>query len=49
MSLVDRGAQAIVAACTEIPLVLADGDLPVPVIESTEELALATVRHAQQS
>lgn len=47
-SLVDRGAKVIVAACTEIPLVLADGDLPVPVIESTEELALATVRFAQQ-
>lgn len=49
MSLVDRGAQAIVAACTEIPLILADGDLPVPVIESTEELALATVRRAQET
>lgn len=49
MSLVDRGAQIIVAACTEIPLVLADGDLPVPVIESTEELALATVRRAQET
>lgn len=48
MSLVDRGAQAIVAACTEIPLILADGDLPVPVIESTEELARATVRFAQK-
>ncbi|MEL7186017.1 MAG: amino acid racemase, partial [Pseudomonadota bacterium] len=46
--LVDRGAQAIVAACTEIPLVLANGDLSVPVIESTEELALATVRFAQE-
>lgn len=47
MTLVDRGAQAIVAACTEIPLILGDGDLPVPVVESTEELALATVRLAQ--
>lgn len=48
MRLVDQGAQSIVAACTEIPLVLSDGDLPVPVIESTEELALATVRRAQK-
>jgi aspartate racemase len=31
--LVRRGAQAIIAGCTEIPLVLRDEDIPVPLIE----------------
>jgi aspartate racemase len=31
--LVRRGARAIIAGCTEVPLVLKDGDLPVPLIE----------------
>jgi aspartate racemase len=44
--LAGRGAQAIVAGCTEVPLVLDDSMLEVPVISSTELLARATVRHA---
>jgi aspartate racemase len=44
--LLERGAQAIIAGCTEIPLVLRDGDLPVPVIDPTWNLARAAVRYA---
>lgn len=43
-ALQDLGAQALVLACTEIPLVL--GDLPVPTIDATQSLAEATVRWA---
>ncbi len=41
-----RGAQAIIAGCTEVPLVLQDGDLPVPVIDPTWILAQAAVLRA---
>lgn len=44
--LLDRGAQAVIAGCTEIPLVLREGDLPVPVIDPTWCLAKAAVRYA---
>ena len=40
--LVARGARALVAACTEIPLVLQPDMLTVPLISSTDELAKAT-------
>lgn len=42
-----RGAQALVLGCTEIPLVLADGDCAVPVIDATEALARAAVGWAR--
>ncbi len=41
-----RGAEAIMAGCTEVPLILQDGDLPVPVIDPTWILAQAAVRRA---
>lgn len=44
--LIARGAEAIIAGCTEIPLVLADGDLPVPVIDTLDALAAAAIRKA---
>jgi aspartate racemase len=44
--LVRRGAQAIVAGCTEVPLVLGDKDLPVPLIEPMRIGALACIRRA---
>lgn len=44
--LVSMGAQAVIAGCTEIPLVLHDGDLAVPVIDATQILAEACVRAA---
>jgi len=44
--LVRAGAQAIVAGCTEVPLVLEDADLPVPLIEPMRIGALACIRRA---
>jgi len=41
-----RGAEAIIAGCTEVPLILQDGDLPVPVIDPTWILARAAVQRA---
>jgi aspartate racemase len=38
-----RGAQAIVAGCTEVPLLLAQADVGVPLIDSAEVLARACV------
>jgi len=44
-----RGAQAIVAACTEVPLVL-DGDvLAVPLISSTDALVARAVAYARKT
>lgn len=48
-ALVDRGADAVLAACTEIPLVLGSGDLPVPLVSSTEALARRTVALARRA
>ena len=45
-ALVERGAQALILGCTEIPLVLEDGDLPVPLVASNQVLAEAVVREA---
>jgi len=41
-----EGAEAIIAGCTEVPLVLGAGDLAVPLINSTDALALATIAAA---
>jgi aspartate racemase len=46
--LVDQGAEALVAGCTEVPLVLRPGLLAVPLISSTEVLARATIDRAFQ-
>jgi aspartate racemase len=40
------GVEAIIAGCTEVPLILQDGDIPVPVIDPTWILAQAAVRFA---
>ncbi|HJV42029.1 aspartate/glutamate racemase family protein [Caulobacter sp.] len=37
--LVGKGAQSVVAGCTEVPLVLSSADLSVPFLDATEELA----------
>lgn len=42
-SLKTRGAEAVIAGCTEIPLVLEAGDLSLPFVSSTEELARRAV------
>ncbi len=45
-SLLERGAEAILAGCTEVPLILQDGDVAVPIIDPTWILAQAAVRYA---
>ena len=42
-AMIDRGAAAIIAGCTEIPLILDPARLSVPVVMSTDVLAIATV------
>lgn len=44
--LIRKGAEAVIAGCTEIPLVLKDGDLPVPVVDPLWVLAKAAVEKA---
>ena len=44
--LIEQGADAIVAGCTEIPLVLRPVELTVPFVSSTDELARRTVELA---
>lgn len=46
--LVEAGAEALIAGCTEVPLVLGAADLAVPLINSTEILARATIEQASQ-
>ena len=41
--LIGRGGEALVAGCTEVPLVLGPGDVSCPFIDSTERLAQAVV------
>jgi aspartate racemase len=46
-ALVARGAEAVIAGCTEIPLVLRDDLLAVPLVASTDVLARQTVALAR--
>jgi aspartate racemase len=46
-TLISRGAQLIIAGCTEIPLVLHDGDLSVPVVDALTVLARVAVERAR--
>jgi aspartate racemase len=45
-ALVARGADAIIAGCTEVPLVLKDRDIPVPLIEPLRIAARACIIEA---
>ena len=47
--LILAGAEALLLACTEIPLVLGPEDIDVPVLDTLEVLALAAVREARAS
>jgi aspartate racemase len=47
--MIRRGAQGVVAGCTEIPLVLRPGDLDVPVFDTLLLLARAAIAAAGQS
>lgn len=44
--LAGRGADAIIAGCTEVPLVLKEEDIPVPLIEPMKIVALASIVEA---
>ena len=46
-AMVARGAEVIVAACTEIPLVLDPASIDVPVVMSTDALAAAATARAR--
>ena len=46
-ALVDQGVDVIVSGCTEFPLVLGAGDLDVPLLSSTDELAKRTIALAR--
>lgn len=48
-ALIANGAQAVIAGCTEVPLVLSDGDIAVPIIDSTDCLARATIAAATRA
>ena len=45
--LIDQGAGGIIAGCTEIPLVLSQGDIPVPLFNPVEILARAAIKEAK--
>jgi len=45
--LIDKGAEVIIAGCTEIPLILKEGDVSVPIIDPTQVLAKAAVQKAK--
>jgi aspartate racemase len=42
----ERGCDAVVLGCTEIPLLITDGDSPLPALDSTRILARAALREA---
>jgi aspartate racemase len=43
----DEGCDAVVLGCTEIPLIMNDGNSPLPTLDSTRLLARAALRRAQ--
>ncbi len=47
--LVQRGAEVIVGGCTEVPLVLGEGDAPWPLVNSTDVLVAKTIQYAQDA
>jgi aspartate racemase len=49
MALVQRGAQVLVLACTEIPLVLDESQVGLPVVDATAALARAAVAWSQRT
>src|SRR5262245_52889146 len=44
----DDGCDAVVLACTEIPLIMSDANSPLPTLDSTRLLARAALRRAVQ-
>ena len=45
-ALIAAGAQVLIAGCTEVPLVLSPSDIPVPLVDSIDVLADATIAAA---
>jgi len=45
--LIAKGAEVIITGCTEIPLILKEGDVSVPLIDPTQVLAEAAVQKAK--
>ncbi|MEC4723107.1 amino acid racemase [Noviherbaspirillum sp. CPCC 100848] len=45
----DEGCDGLVLGCTEIPLVMNEGNAPLPMLDSTRLLARAALRKAMQS
>ena len=45
--LIDKGAEAIITGCTEIPLILKEGDVSVPIIDPTQVLAKIAIQKAR--
>jgi aspartate racemase len=43
-ALVAAGAEAVIAGCTEVPLLLEAGDVSAPLVDSAEVLAAACVK-----
>jgi aspartate racemase len=41
-----EGCDAVILGCTEIPLIMNDGNSPLPTLDSTRLLARAAVRRA---
>jgi aspartate racemase len=48
-NLAKEGCDAVALACTEIPLIIDDGNSPLPTLDSTRLLARAAVRRAIQA
>jgi aspartate racemase len=48
-NLKDDGCDAVVLGCTEIPLLMNDGNSPLPTLDSTRLLARMALRRAVQS
>lgn len=47
--LADKGCDAVVLGCTEIPLLVAQEDSPLPILDSTRLLARAALARATES
>lgn len=45
-SLIQRGAEAVIAGCTEIPLVLKQEDLSIPLVDPLQIMALKSIEEA---
>jgi len=44
----EDGCDAVVLGCTEIPLIMNDGNSPLPTLDSTRLLARAALQHATE-